>query len=440
MVTCSAKTWKTAQLALFAVLVFVWPSNLFLKFAEPTAYVHGLLVDYLLPKLYLSDLVIIGLLIAWIGEWRSKKKHVALKPQVSLVKFLIVSLVVLFSLTQLLVSSRPLSTAWFLVTLAEMFFLGSWIRNHRQVLREQSVVYAMLAMSYVQSIIAILQFATQRSVFPSYLWLGETRLDHYAGVARSTFIHQELVLPYGTTSHPNILAGVLAVTIVIFLSLLKQKNANHSQLQNIAVIGGCLLATLTILLTQSWSAVAALLIGSSVIFFPNIYSRLSQKLLVVALIGMIILVPLFIAVAQPLHDSQSLKRRAWLNQAAVRLWAQSPLAGIGVNTFTARVEEVAERTEVVRFVQPAHHVPLLLLSEVGITGMIILGSCVFLWMKLKKKTLRTLVSKEAVLVCIVFFPVLTLDHYLWTNQVGKLIVVISGAWLCFNFKELMAQE
>jgi hypothetical protein len=440
MVTFSTQRWKQIQLVLFAVLVFVWPSNLFLKFAEPTAYVNGLLVDYLLPKLYLSDLVIVGLFVAWIGEWRSKKKRAVQKPQVGLVKTLIGSLVVLFCLTQLLVSSKPLSTVWFLVKLGEMFTLSCWIWGHRQVLRERVVLYAILAMSYVQSIIALLQLITQRSVFPSYLWMGETRLEHYAGIARSTFLNQELVLPYGTTSHPNILAGVLAITTVILLINLRRRKATETQLQKIVIICGCLLATLTVFLTQSWSAVAVLSIGSAVLFFSRIFSTLSQMTLIKVLLATTILVPLLISIVLPLNNSQSLRRRAWLNQAAVRLWVQSPLAGIGVNTFTARVEEVTERSEVVRFVQPAHHVPLLILSEVGSTGIIVLGISVFICMKLKRKTLRKLLPKEAALVCFILSPVLTLDHYLWTNQVGQLIVVIGGVWLYFNFKELMVRQ
>ena len=61
---------------LIAFLIFFIPTNLFFKFTIPTAYVDGLLVDYLLPKIYASDLIILSMLAMWICEvWVGKKLH-----------------------------------------------------------------------------------------------------------------------------------------------------------------------------------------------------------------------------------------------------------------------------------------------------------------------------------------------------------------------------
>lgn len=57
-----------AQSLLFPLLVFLVPTNLFLKFLVDRAYVGGILVDYLLPKLYLSDIFVFLLIISWCIE------------------------------------------------------------------------------------------------------------------------------------------------------------------------------------------------------------------------------------------------------------------------------------------------------------------------------------------------------------------------------------
>ncbi len=92
-----------------------------------------------------------------------------------------------------------------------------------------------------------------------------------------------------------------------------------------------------------------------------------------------------------------------------------PLLGVGLNNFTAEVEKYNRSDEVVRFVQPAHHVGVLWFADTGI-----LGLCIVAFLALKKIQLRKYVTPLCIL-----FPILTLDHYLLTQQTGLLLTLFS---------------
>src|SRR5579859_6736082 len=98
-------------LFLLATTIFLIPSNLFLKFGVNTSYVHGLLVDYLLPKLYASDLPILLLLVLWAKEiWQKKKWPKLKKPSVETV-ILVCCIVLLFG--RQFFTAKPIAAIWF---------------------------------------------------------------------------------------------------------------------------------------------------------------------------------------------------------------------------------------------------------------------------------------------------------------------------------------
>src|SRR5260221_404184 len=97
---------------LIASLIFLIPSNLFLKFLVDSAYVNGLLVDYLLPKLYVSDLPILLMLGIWLFELVKKRAKFS-------AKFLpLILLLAMFGALQFL-TAKPFAAIWFLGKLIE---------------------------------------------------------------------------------------------------------------------------------------------------------------------------------------------------------------------------------------------------------------------------------------------------------------------------------
>ena len=90
---------------LFGLIIFLIPSNLFFKVLESSAYVNGLLIDYLIPKLYLSDLVIFALFSWWVIDHQKTilkkfkktiKKVVLLSKKNKLIFFLVLAICVFF--------------------------------------------------------------------------------------------------------------------------------------------------------------------------------------------------------------------------------------------------------------------------------------------------------------------------------------------------------
>lgn len=420
---------QNAQLWSLVALVFFLPSNLFLTVSEYGALVQGLRVDYLIPKLYLTDIFILGILIVWCTEWyttKRKKAAVEVDAPRQIAVVATVCLIVLFVAVQLVVSTRPVSTLWFMVNLVEFGVFFGWLVRHSALLRHSFVKLAFLSMLIFQSVLGLLQFSWQRSVFPSYTWLGETRLQHYAGISKGAFGGAERILPYGTTAHPNILAGVLAIGAVACAALLLRGNEKQHRW---LIVLSFILSITVLLLTQSFSGMLAVVLGIWIVWMRQRKKWLSPRGFSRLVAAMVVGTPLLLQLISEQTTLASITRRTWLNQAALELFVGLPLTGVGLNTFTAHVEKVMPITEVVRFVQPVHHVPLLILSEVGIAGMVLIGICLWVWWRVGEFAALRKNWRELSIIAVPFLPLLTLDHYLWTNQVGMLLWIIGGYML-----------
>lgn len=404
---------------LLAILVFLIPSNLFFKFLVSSAYSHGLLIDYLIPKIYLSDLVIWILLTLWVIEkvlQKERRWNLSLPKNKLIVgsSFLFFILVIRQFLTP-----NPVASVWYLLKIVEVLGLGIFVWNHKGFLKAQLWRTSLSCMLLFQSGLALYQFFTQSS-FLGYIFLGEPNFKLTLGLATTILANgSELILPYGTTAHPNILGGVLAIgLLLLFQSSKKISFVTFS-------IG--ILTLFALFLTQSWSAWLTLGMG---IFFlllthfqPN--AVVSKKVMVTIFTGSMLIMPIVIHVlARHYPQNLSLTRRDVLNSAALSVWQKSPLWGTGLNTFTIDLENTAQSREVVNFIQPVHHLGLLLLSEIGLLGLALI---LILFVQLKTKKVSGFV--------LILLPLLTLDHYLLTTQTGLLVLVVFLTY-CFQNNSL----
>ncbi|MBU0576603.1 O-antigen ligase family protein [Patescibacteria group bacterium] len=398
--------------AFIVLIIFLIPSNLFLKLNYSGAYVNGLLVDYLIPKIYLNDIFIFTLLVLWLIEVvlvkKNKLKTTIFKPYFSSI---LISLIII----RQIFAPYPLSAAWYLLKLIEVGLLGWFLAIHKKLLRKPIISYAIIAASWFQSLLAIFQFFTQKSLL-SYKFLGEPQLSNSIGLAKDVWWNTGRVLPYSTTAHPNILGGILAIFSLILISWFSK--AQNKWIQKLTIFT-ILLAIFVIILTQSISAGLTLIIGS--IFITA--KKLNQKLLVIGGIILFIITPIFIHFSsQELTQNDSLIRRSYLQTAAINMFVNNPILGVGLNQFTSRVEEYSNTQEIVRFVQPVHHVGLLWLAETGLLGLGILA-----WIIVKNKL------KKIIIPLLILLPLATLDHYLLTQQAGLLLMTLTIVW--FQQKE-----
>jgi len=456
-----ASHWWSIALVFF--LIFLVPSNLFFAFPDGSEYVHGLRIDYLIPKLYLSDLIagllIVTLIVRQRTAVQTKIRLLFSSKRLRVWVLLCVGLTSIFTLRQVL-SPVPLSSVAMLFRYCAGIVLLLLLTKTPDLIKKSYLLYALICTVLMQTAVALYQWSTQTSVF-GYQLLGEPNLSIPLSLAKTVWQGRELILPYGTTAHPNVLAGVLAVYLVAIVHLrhsIHWRWSSGSLAILAVVLGGSAL-----LLTQSVSGIMALVIGLSIVAlqtrskerFSPLYSIKASVFYGVFVIGSILVVQLlhFGAVMFPANDS--IVRRAHLNSAAIQQFIQRPLVGSGLTIFTYSLDKSLSYGEViVPFVQPAHNVFILLLGEVAVLGFAVLWSLRQLLLHFDSELDSELGSKpnskpilqqkihqdsqpksqlhshtwfsaDIPTLALMLLPIAWLDHYLITLQSGILLLVIT---------------
>lgn len=376
---------------LFFLIIFTSSINLFYKISLNGAYINGLLVDYLIPKFYLAEIFLIPFIIIELPHLRRLKVPSYL------------CLLILIILFRQLLSQSPLAAISQLVHLSEfLLFLAAIYKDpaFKTKMGRKFGLGAIFLVIIFQSLLAIYQFVFQRSLFP-YKVMGESNLTDLANISKAQFFFVEKTLPYGTTAHPNILAGL----IVIFSIIIFQHSKRSPTFKTILVLN----ALLIIFLTQSLSALLTL----ALFFFYLFLKRVKVNRLVIFAVYylFLLLIPYFMSKIYPIYpDSNSIKRRVILNQASFEMFKNNILFGTGINNFTLHLEDFDIKGvdgEVVRFVQPVHNILFLILSEGGIL------SVLFVLLLIKHSKIEGFYRKSVILLAIA-----GLDHYLLTQFTG----------------------
>lgn len=263
----------------------------------------------------------------------------------------------------------------------------------------QRVVYFLSFAVFYSSLIAIGQFLLQHSIGGPLWILGErTFFSDTPGIARIALGGREMVRSYATFPHPNVLGGFLAITLLLVIF---KQSKKFSMFKIITIIMG----VIALLFTFSRSAWMAGLMGLVCIFFPK------RK-------NYFILLTFIVFTTYGLFFSgESVAVRLELNDAAVKIWQQSPLFGVGLGNFLVALPAfLPSRT--IYFLQPVHNIYLLILAENGIIGVILV--IWFVWKVIQKKKYFSFL----------LVPLLTLlllglvDHYPITLQQGQLLLAL----------------
>ncbi len=403
-------------LLLLAGLIFSIPSNLFKTFLLETAYVRGLQVDYLIPKFHLSDIFLLTLFFVLIFRAENRKfltkiiRNIPYKPTLGILGTLLI--------LQQITSEHPIVSILFLLRILILAITGLIITSDTHLLKSQITITTVKITVIFQSLLAWYQYLSQGSLF-NYYFLGETNLNAYAGIAQSSLLGVQKILPYGTTAHPNVLAGILTIfSLFIFNNFSKN---SKTKLTEILIL---ILSSSTILLTQSVSAILGLLLGVAVIVInkKKLFVYTPKKIAIFFLVLSALTILLLTQITdQTVINSNSVLRRNFLNSAAIAILQKEPFTGVGFQNFTAYLEKNSTNQEVVRFIQPAHSVLLLFLSEAGLIGTTFFLLLILPYLK-KNRKIR---HPEYLLALL---PILALDHYLLTIQSGLLLLAVT-VWL-----------
>ena len=125
---------------------------------------------------------------------------------------------------------------------------------------------------------------------------------------------------------------------------------------------------------------------------------------------------------------ESVVVRNQLNQAALKMFTHSPIFGVGLGNFLVRLPDYLVSRQIY-FLQPVHNIYLLLLSEAGVIGIIILVFIGFMLLKHEAGSMKQeiKINHMSFMIHTSLFTLLFLglfDHYSLTLQQGQLLFVL----------------
>lgn len=410
-------------------LVFFIPTNLALHLFRDSATVYGVTVDYLIPKIYLSDIIIYALICLWflrchrnLCKWLRDQKFFS----ASYLLFYLLCATFVVAASQ---SRYPLAAYWFMAKIGQMSLLTLYLTDLNRAeskTESQSLGWLQWPLSLAllfQSLVAIVQWIQRKSLL-GYLFLGETSLKTTSYVAKTAITGEIRPLPYGTTPHPNVLGGFLAIGLLIILLIdqlnLDARNLNKSATNRhrpkwLVLVTRVSFSTpiiIALLLTQSVSAVVVLIFGLIFLKFRQVHWRNAAAVLA-------ILVAVGLA-ASPFVEATSVTRRIQLAEISLQMIEAEPWLGVGLNNFSGRMTEFGRVVSTTRFLQPVHNIYLLWLSEAGFvaTGLILL----LVWQRKSKVEL----NHPTYLIPFIALAVIGLaDHYPLTLQTGQMLTALA---------------
>jgi O-antigen ligase len=350
---------KIREFLLWSFFLFL-PTQLGYHFWPEEAYVWGLRLDFLSPTIYLTDLLILALVLfswpllkKWLKkEWKNKTKILNL------------GLVLAFLVLNIIFSSRPLVSFYRFLRLGEFSFLVFFLKRFQFSLWPQ----ALLLGNLVSSFLAWGQVFKGGSLGGIFWWLGERSFNLATpGIALAQIGDHLLLRPYATFSHPNSLAGFLLVSLLLLWGA--RERFKNKIFFNLVFF----FLSLTLFLTFSFAAY----LGAGLALIIFLWQKWRQKSGLLPKIGvgamlLLYIIAILFSVKAGLVEQKSLNERLVLAQNALVLIKKRPLLGVGLGNFIpAQAETLPFLRQDVNLLQPVHNIYLLIASETGFIGLLV---------------------------------------------------------------------
>jgi hypothetical protein len=370
------------------------PSNLGLHFKIPQALVLGIYRDYLIPTLFITDLLFILLICV---NFRVFKKIFK-----SFKRVILLFLPLFF----VLFAQQKIVAFFKAIKIIEMICLYFYLRQAE--IDKKQVVKGFFFSAVFQALLAISQFFNQGSVL-SYLPFGEQPFSINSSAVKKLMLPSGrlVVAPLGTLPHSNLLGAYLFFALFLFLPLIK-KWWHYL----FAVI-----IQFAIFLTFSLPVILLSIAGWLYFIFKKGFRFLSffTTLLFLGLAGFYW--PYFSITAK-----ESLFKRLPLIKSSLLMIKNNLVFGVGLNNFLVQLHQFLAPNQF-NFYQPVHNFFLLLFAETGSCGLLVFISYLFLFLK---KNLAQLFKKQPLSAfCLFSWVVLAMvDHYFYTLQQGLLVTVL----------------
>lgn len=341
------------------------PTQLGKHFWLKESSVLGVRIDYLSLILYLTDVVWLG----WVGYkiWTTKQKGL-IKDLLNWKSLLLIGLAII---NVILTEAK-----W--VAIYRWLRIGQWwlswklISENKETIRDdlKKIIPVWILL---ESFLGLAQMVKGGSLNGIWWWLGERRFSYTSiGIAQMRIFDEGWIRAYGTFSHPNSLAGFLLLAWSWYKANWKGKRGVYywvvwwSAILGIVITGSRTVWLVTIImlmveLIKKWKEqskrqiIGKILLGGGVIC------------LILGVISIDYRISDFLGG----WDINSWEKRETLNLIAGEMIKSNPLFGIGAGNFVSRIPEF--RVGNFYWMQPVHNVLLLIWSEIGTIGLIVLG-------------------------------------------------------------------
>ncbi len=399
--------------------------------------------------IYLGDVILFLVFVLFLS--RKPKIEQFLRQNWSLVILLFVAFVSIF------VSSAIEISVFRWLKLVEFVLFFIYIRtrlrtpNFELRIILQTIVYSGI----FQVILAVIQFIKQGSIGIRFIEAG-TFDPNLPGVANFLLNNERILRAYGSLTHPNVLAGFLLLAIFCLYRLLI---GSKFEVQSLRIKKPIFLLSLPILicglfLTFSRVAIMAFVFGSIGLFLIEFFKlrklehteqRLESgktliKIFILVFVSCLLVTTILFPYIKARFFTVSIQEQAvdlrfFYNQMALSMIKEKPILGVGVGNFVnyshnysiflrAATKIAGESVNQIPewIFQPAHNIYLLIISEIGVFGL--LAFLIFVGKSLIRGTKQAL--KHGIVSCtliLVFcFLVIALsDHYFWTLQSGGIM-------------------
>lgn len=478
--------YRLSKLFFYALLVFL-PFQTRKIFFTPESHYFGYHAFYNTIYLYLTDLIIFGLIMAWLWENLnfSQKNHTARgffhriltrTQQDALYWFLGAFWLILA--TSLIFSRETLLGLYGLGKITEFVFLFAFVKEEIDFSREKYLIFWLILATFsFQAMLGIAQYLKQSSL--DLRLLGEEFLrPGVPGIAE--FASHGVVSPwlaiflpylspisdstiniraYGTLPHPNVLAGLLFAGLIIACYIVYVSPASAKawagRRENVFVSFAMILIITGLILTFSRLAWIVAFLGI-IAWFGLIFAKIrriqvfSREKLPDYHPGRLALILGFLSAAlvinllvfgpqirdrlqgstnlQNYQNQESVVNRALLNNIALRMIRQNPLFGVGLKNFVVAMDDFGKERLLPYLHQPVHNIYLLLTAEGGVLAG--LSFVIFLFCIVRRLWENPDLPLRLILLTVIsgFFVIGLFDHYLLTIQQGAL-----AFWITLGF-------
>jgi len=406
--------------------------------------------EYGTISLYLVDIMLILLITLFFFDYFLGKKYLKLTKNRKIISLWVVAgLLELAIIGSIFVSPNKLLAIFgywkFLVGII-LFFLLIYAQYNFTKL-----ILVFLVGVFLQAGLGIWQFLTQSSFASKWLGMalhdptqpGTSVIETLGSIVPGTFILQgeRWLRAYGGLDHPNILGGLLALsillTLIFFIRRSKFEIWDYSNIfekkyfdniQFFILHSSFFIAVTALFFTFSRAAWLGLILGWIYLFIIVIYKKQEEffkKLFAISAVSLLLIIILFSQFsnlvltrleANARLEVKSTQERLTSFKEALGIIKDNWFWGVGIGNYTL----YAQQSDVIKkpnwSYQPVHNTFLLTWAEIGILGLLAFCALI-IWVA----RLALVHNPYYLSIIIVIITIMLFDHWFWSLHFGVLL-------------------